>query len=40
MGCDEVKMVEWLRDVCEVRDHEAKNVTDGLAEKAKKLLAI
>ena len=33
-------MVEWMKDVCDVREKEAKDVTEGLTEKAKKLLAV
>jgi hypothetical protein len=40
LGCDEAKMVDWLHDVCELREQEAKKVTEGLAEKAKKLIAV
>jgi hypothetical protein len=29
-----------MKDVCDVREKEAKDVTEGLAEKAKKLLAV
>merc|ERR1712100_178341 len=40
MGMDEKKMVDWLHDVCELREQEAKKVTEGLAEKATKMVAI
>ena len=40
LGCDEAKMVNWLHDLCELRLQEAKKVTEGLAEKAKKLVAV
>ena len=33
-------MTEWLKDVCELREQEAKKVTEGLAEKAKKMIAV
>ena len=39
LGCDEAKMVDWLHDVCELREQEARKVTEGLAEKAKKLVS-
>ena len=40
MGCDEKKMIDWLHDVCELREQEAKKITEGLAEKANKMLAV
>ena len=39
LGCDEAKMVDWLHDVCELREQGARKVTEGLAEKAKKLVS-
>eukprot|EP00277_Geminigera_cryophila_P018358 CAMPEP_0179440060 /NCGR_PEP_ID=MMETSP0799-20121207/23650_1 /TAXON_ID=46947 /ORGANISM="Geminigera cryophila, Strain CCMP2564" /LENGTH=95 /DNA_ID=CAMNT_0021223013 /DNA_START=536 /DNA_END=823 /DNA_ORIENTATION=- len=34
LGCAETKMTSWLEDVAELRNAEAKKVTEGLAEKA------
>ena len=39
-GCDETKFTQWLEDVCEVRNQEAKKITDGLAEKCSKMLQV
>jgi hypothetical protein len=39
MGCDETKVNDWLVDVRDMREQDGKKVTEGLAEKAKKILA-
>ena len=36
MGMEEAKMVEWLQMVCEIREPEAKRVTERLAQKGGK----
>ena len=33
LDCDDKKMVEWLREVCELQEHLARNCTAGLREK-------
>ena len=39
-GCDESKFTKWLEHVCDVNNREAKKITDGLAEKCSKMLAV
>lgn len=40
LGRDTGKMTSWLKDVCEVRDHEATKVSAALADKARRMVEV